>query len=1048
MQDGVRHARNELFEDLKPICVGISQLAIRDDGSHHSLKILREPLARLLTILEQKCRRTDGVFDEKLADYVFFPLSQILRAKQKFTDQLAELTIKCIQILIKYGWKSSINLDLGKQLLIWLTFVVGGVPGKKVTSVPEELTIEAYGALAALFESFSNTSGGATTLVESDIIPALGHCITVLLDGVTDGASSDIQSQALSTLHQLWSCLENMETLLKFLPGAVSALAKCLTPTTKVRRSQKTLVKALEVLGYILVSSLNDIRATSIRARSKNLKESPANDLSQLTLTASWLEATSGQVKLILSNVIKLRDHEKLQVCKALNKFCITILDNCHDTLSGSSRILVETCMTLNGIDSEDSPYNWNTTFTDLALIRTDYAELVKDILYDWVSSLPRKMQGNDEQVKISAIKQLSKAQEYFVKLGLESSALDEVLRNSLRDSITVSLESLKPAKVQQESTVDLSCLAVSTSVIQATDSRVFPPIIMYQEADRQTRESYLALIASLPKIDTQVELASEMLEYAKCASGPSFIAAFWLSLQAIKTAWARDQDIEEFSEVYAPSRVQLSVEQDLFSFAHSLLSLTDEGGSDWRPKTIALEVLAETAKRMKHSYRLELVDTLYPVVQLLGSPNPRLREHAITCLNIISFSCGYDSTSDLIIENVDYMVNAISLKLNTFDITPQAPQVLVMMIRLTGPRLLPYLDDILGSIFAALANFHGYQLLVDSFFSVLAEIVSVGSKSDQHHVITGESAQSHAKQRPLAPSIESICTALLPHKSDDLDCDPAPHESFPHAPWKLAETSNDDEDDTEAGIPEEQQEESPATCTEVQQPAPTKIYTILQSITRLCQYHLTSPSPVLRSRLLSLIRDATCVLSPNEDAFLPLVNDLWPVVVKRLYDSEPFVCVAACDTVADLCRCAGDFLTTRFRTEWPDLLSLARRTCKTAELEKQRGGARGKFSQSSRLWEALVHLLCALVGYVTIQDEMFDDVLEVLTPLIVDRKDIRSVLETINPDAVWSAMYKMGAVTAPSTPVFEGYEFAPLHSRVYKTSISGISLPLRHTYD
>merc|ERR1719355_2295 len=108
MDTGARSARNELFQELKPKCVELSQLVLRDDGSTANLKALLQSATRLLTVLEEKCRRTDGAFDEKLADYAFFPLSQILQRKKTYTDRLSEVTIKCMRVLLQYGWRKSI----------------------------------------------------------------------------------------------------------------------------------------------------------------------------------------------------------------------------------------------------------------------------------------------------------------------------------------------------------------------------------------------------------------------------------------------------------------------------------------------------------------------------------------------------------------------------------------------------------------------------------------------------------------------------------------------------------------------------------------------------------------------------------------------------------------------------------------------------------------------------------------------------------------------------------------------------------------------------
>jgi hypothetical protein len=424
----------------------------------------------------------------------------------------------------------------------------------------------------------------------------------------------------------------------------------------------------------------------------------------------------------------------------------------------------------------------------------------------------------------------------------------------------------------------------------------------------------------------------------------------------------------------------------------------------------------------------MELIDALYPVTQLLGSPNSRLREHAITCLNIVSKACGYVNASDMIVDNVDYMVNAISLRLNTFDISPQAPQVLVMMIRLTGPSLLLYLDDVVESIFAALDNFHGYQRLVDILFSVLGEIVSVGSKSGQLQIEDGKDID-HRKKGPYVPAIEEIVELLK--RKINVDDGALPHEDFPRAPWKDAKTLLDEADatreDGDAEEGESKQPEQEQSAGEVQNAPPTKIYTMVQSIARLGQHYLTNQSPFLRARLLGLVSTASAALYKNEDEFLPLINDIWPTVVSRLYDEEPFVVIAAADALAEICRTAGDFITTRMQTEWSDLMKMARKAQSKAAAEKKGTGSRGIYSQASQVWESVVRLLLAVVEYVRIDDEMFDEVVELLADLIPSRSEVRDALSIINADAVWLAMQIAGKNEKIKAPVLNGYEFAAL---------------------
>ncbi|KAE9367842.1 hypothetical protein N431DRAFT_383829 [Stipitochalara longipes BDJ] len=1019
MSIDTRSLRNELFQELKPRCVELSQLALRDDGGSASNKALIQSTSQLLAILQHKCRG----LDQKLADYVFFPISQILKRKQTYTDRLSELTIKSLRILLEYGWKDGLALELAKQLLMLLTFVAGGVPGKESAPAPEELLVEAYGALAALFKDLTDTPGGAASVVDAGTIPALGHCVAVVLEGATDGPSAGAQLGALLTLEAIWSCIKDVQALSTFLPGTVSALTKCLMPSTVQRRSRKVIIKALNIFQYVLVSLLGDIQTRNIRSQSTSASSKGATE--PQTLTFSWLKATSGQIKLALSNVIRLRTHESVEVRKALNRLCISLLDECHNILAESASMLVETCMVLNGIDDDEGLVDRATSLTDLSSIYPDLDDLIKNTVYNWVTSLPRIMQSNDETGKLSALENLSKGSLLLQGLNIESHLLHDALRDSLRDSVSVTFDTLPARKPVQDSEFDLNSQAALALATENTLTTCFKPVLMGKESQKETRKQFAGLLDSLGPRDFQIRVASEMLESARSASGPNLLASFWLSSQILRSATLKNTDFNEFFESSLTFSDELEVTgQDLFSYSLSLLGKENEAGLDWRMQAIALEVIADTAQHLKQDFRAELVDTLYPVAQLLGSPNPDLREHAITCLNIVSKACGYANASQLVVENADYMVNAISLRLDTFDISPQAPQVLVMMIRLVGPSLLLYLDDVVESIFAALDNFHGYHRLVEALFTVLGEIVLVGSESNQLR-ITNDLSITHRKTILHHSSMVDIVN-LITAKSSEEEGTSYTQEKAPHAPWKSAKELLDERE-----APPLEGEDDETTSTEVAKAPPTKTYMMLQSIARLSQHYLTNASPVLRVRLLGLISTSSTALYKDEDSFLPLVNDIWPVVIRRLYDEESFVVIAAANAVAAICHSAGDFLSTRISVEWIELMKLSTLLKARFAAEKKGKGGRGIHSQASQVWEAVIALLLAVVRNVRIDDWMLDDLLELLGDLIWQRKELRDALEVVNSDAVWLVLQGLGKNKRLDQPVAEGLTFSKPNTAV-----------------
>jgi hypothetical protein len=989
---------------------------LRTDGSAGDQRKLKDASNQLLGVLKLHCQNHDGAFDEKLADYVFFPLSNVLKVCQKSPGRLAEIVTRCLQILLEYGWKQMIAVDLAQQLLILLTFFAGGGPSD--APVSEELKIEAFRALKLLFNDIRRSVSGAKSLLELSTIPALGQCLTTVLDGICNGPSPAVQLEALHTLSSLWSCIKDQQALSNFLPATVSTLTKCLNPTTVAPRSRKVLICGLKTLRQVLTASLSDIHTRNLKDGTK--KSGDGEQAKSATLTQAWLKATAAQVKLGLATVVKLRSHESEEVRFELDQTCLSLIDECNYSLGDSMSLLVETSMILSSPNSWSDIFSRNTTLKDLATINPSIAEIIKATAYNWIISLPRVLQVNDELSKKIALEQLSKANSLLLSLGMDSGVLNNAFGDSLRNSLSQILES-STSTIHRITTFENNIDNTIILTAETTGLRHYRPLIMPHGSQIETREQLGKLLNNLGSPEFQTKMAAEMLEKARNISGNDRFASFWLSFQLIKVALSSLDDLDDFLNTDALSSGRRGqILEEIYTYAVSILLNSDEQ-DNWMLLAISLEVVAYASQRLRQAFRADLVDTLYPVVQFLGCSNPTLREHAIVTLNILTEACGYTSTSDLIVQNVDYLVNSVALKLNTFDISPQAPQVLIMMIRLSGPLLLPYLDDVVSSIFASLDNFHGYPQLVDKLFSVLEEIVGESTKAEQLR-LNSEAQSKHQKSKEKGPEIINIAKILANMKKRFNTREEGIREDFPRKPWKDAKTLLD-----EYASPENEDDESNnASATKVQPTPPTKVYNMVQSIARLSQHYLTSSSPHLRLRLLNLLSTASNALQENEDAFLPLVNDIWPVLIKRLYDSEPYVVIGACSAISAICRSAGNFMATRIQTERHDLLKLIRQFKAKAEADRQGKHGRGVHSLIWQVWDNAVGLLSTIVEYVRIEDEMFDEALEIVAG-VLDREDVRRAFEAVNSDAVWLIDVTQGRVMERKPPILSGYKFASI---------------------
>ncbi|KAM7183039.1 Armadillo-type fold [Rhypophila sp. PSN 637] len=1168
--------RTDFFRQLKPVCVALSKITIRSTEKPNAKEVLGL-IESLTSLWTAQASRDATILDEKLAEYVFFPLSHLLRHQDQYPIRVIEATIKLISALVQYGWKAKLSQELAHQLLIFFSLTIsGGTPGEsKPREIPEETIIQGYRAITTLV-----TATGSSTLVpassasapENEIIPALGTGVTVVLDGIAAGVPVLIQLEALQCLEAFYTTIRNNLVLARFLPGTVSTLSRFLSPPSSQKTQRRVLVRCLEVLKLVLVNVLSDIKIRGILHKLK--EEKPAqddqtaaakDDKPNAELSPAWLKATTAQVKIALSSVLKLRSHESEQVQAALDGLCITLLDECHASLADCQSILVETAMMVEDVEAEKSLHQ--TSLQDLAGIYPELENIIKSTLYNWITGLPRQIQANDDRVKKLAVRGILRATKLAAALHIDSATLDESLGDSLRDSVVSLMRDSKPAKVLDDidSEGGLSPDNAGTELIP------YRPVLLDLEGQKTTREEISTLISNMGSQEQQVKLAATMLGSLRDLDGLDQIASFWLSFELLKATYNQTSDLDELFDLSSleETKNQEAIFRELYDFSASVVSShSDTEEQDWRLEAIALEVTAFAASRLKQDFRPELIDVLYPVTTCLGSSVPQLRRHAIATLNRLASSCGYPSVSDLIIDNVDYMVNSISLRLNTFDISPASTKVLTMMIRLTGPKIIPYLDDVVAAIFAALDNYHGYPVFVESLFGVLSEMVNQGTRSDASHLLLeGNSASSqpidHRKRKLPSRGIEGILETLeqRAQKAKKLKIETEEYQkegkiSHSNKPWGTEKSTSEAKsllDKLESGMPLDDEEEEEDAKGQDQESAVEKAkaptYTLLSRIMTLTQHYLSSPTPTLRKSLLDLVGTLSPALANDENAFLPMVNALWPVVVARLYDGEPFVVVAACKALAGMCAAAGDFLGTRFKTEWwscsspgygsgsgssgvggqngglgkwlgrvkaegvkargrgqrgglsssfsfsscgngrigtgsgsgtsgillpsrlgasaggevEDIVIGAKSGGKKKQQKEQQlteslkslsitsspaplsqslstttGGlsassSLGRFSQASQIWDAAIQLITAIVGYVKVDDDMFDEILDLVVDEISQQKkneELKAALDAVNSDAVWLALYERGSLGTGGVSSIEipgrveGFEF------------------------
>ncbi|KAH0288162.1 ARM repeat-containing protein, partial [Aureobasidium melanogenum] len=661
-----------------------------------------------------------------------------------------------------------------------------------------------------------------------------------------------------------------------------------------------------------------------------------------------------------------------------------------------------------------DSNASYRDKIATLAQNNPAISDILSTVFRNEQLSLVRIMQSNDDQAKERSLGKLFGAYTILAGTEVDMSMISRMFGSGLKDSVkTILQHSVDPkAKNSRVTPVTISDLSVQTSQKSLTFTS---PLAEYKT--QETILNYISQKLKTLKIaHPSPGLASDLMLALRTSEKTTQVATFWLVLQDLQN---KHDEVDGFmndmliGDLYSKDQ-SLSLREQLYSF--SLEVLENDESTDWRLQSLALEAVALHAQQYGVEFRGELVEALYPILHHLGSESGYVRNHAMTCLNVVADACKYSDASELIVSNVDYLVNAVALKLNAFDVSPQGPQVLLMMVRLAGPSLLPYLEDTLESIFAALEDYHGYTTLVELLFAVLRTMAEEGVKLPMLSIANGSETPNKDSSRWKPADLKELMETIksLSQKSDDV-LDP---------PTRLLDPEDDAPDD---------QLDSPEP-TESTPPAP-KTYNLLLKITQLTQHYLPSSSPSLRTSLFSLLSTTIPSLAKHENSFLPLVNTLWPEVTSRLFDSEAYIVSGSLNIIAVMCEHAGSFMRTRIESLWPELVSLHKKLCreinaaassKNTSQQQQRKASQqqlattlttttqslenlGGYVDTSTVsqMKSLQALLVAIVKFVEVDAERFDDVLRMLGPVGQLPDDTRRSLEEFNGDAVWLAMYR-----------------------------------------
>ncbi|OUM55350.1 hypothetical protein BVG19_g4874 [[Candida] boidinii] len=346
----------------------------------------------------------------------------------------------------------------------------------------------------------------------------------------------------------------------------------------------------------------------------------------------------------------------------------------------------------------------------------------------------------------------------------------------------------------------------------------------------------------------------------------------------------------------------------------------------------IALNSISRASDIMGMDFKEELIDYLFPVIDLLASSNEMERITAQNTVINISKNCYNNSIHDLIFYNSDYLIDSLSVKLSSDLLTPRTPVILLVLIRIGGIEILNKLKEgILTTIFTLLDVYNHYSSLSESFFAIFNEIIEsiyknyfkkfdfklLEFENDESYLLNNDydEERDYNFLKPWGMKNINQVLELLEDKQKDIDGITESEDlqavlkRHPNKPFEDAKDSDDedsddeDEDDDKMTELEELQKQLEARESEshpedymdgedgevskqlVRQASPISksMYLLLNQIFTYSDRLAMHDSIRLRLQILRLINRLIPILATSKDDLLPSLASTWPILKSYL---------------------------------------------------------------------------------------------------------------------------------------------------------------------
>ncbi|CAH7671238.1 hypothetical protein PPACK8108_LOCUS6003 [Phakopsora pachyrhizi] len=338
----------------------------------------------------------------------------------------------------------------------------------------------------------------------------------------------------------------------------------------------------------------------------------------------------------------------------------------------------------------------------------------------------------------------------------------------------------------------------------------------------------------------------------------------------------------------------------------------------------LILRFISTLAYISEEKFHKNLSWVLFYVLSHFSSPLEYLQLHARATLEVISFHCGYASTSNMLSGNIDYISFSISSQMipNQFNI--RAPFVLENLIRSVGLfNMLPLVEQvILEDCFELLDFYHGYDVICEQLiqlFKTVMDLMKEDIEMDEQM-----KREKHSSKATIGSSSSSSSSSDRPEETGSSNCfglDELIEAEIEFRNSLQSFFSNPTTVEKEL----EKLNNLKANRTVTQECLQTKKdegeddEVIKQDEDLKDNLGLTVYQN-LASELIGKVRLQVCqLISSGESSLLPFVHRFWPTIMNRLNEIESSR--ETLEIFKNLCKHVGSFMGKKLMDDiWPKI--------------------------------------------------------------------------------------------------------------------------------